>query len=109
MVVILNNSSFQFSKVHVEFQECWRKKKLEPLCIAIINSNEKNILFIILAMTSVSKMKNSVYNLIGLEDSYICDHYLTEFFHLSHDLGQALCTLRRCCTTTSATRASRSE
>ena len=36
--------------------------------------------FIILAMISVSKMKNSVYNLIGLEDSCICDHYLTEFF-----------------------------
>ena len=33
-------------------------------------------------MISVSKMKNSnsVYNLIGLEDSCICDHYLTEFF-----------------------------
>ena len=25
-------------------------------------------------------MKNSVYNLIGLEDSCICDHCLTEFF-----------------------------
>ena len=58
------------------------KKKLEPLCMAIINSNEK-ILFIILAMISVSKMKNSVYNLIGLEDSCICDHYLTEFFLLA--------------------------
>ena len=55
-------------------------KKLEPLCMAIINSYEKNILFIILAMISVSKMKNSVYNLIGLEGSCICDHYLTEFF-----------------------------
>ena len=31
-------------------------------------------------MISVSKMKNSVYSLIGLEDSCICDHYLTEFF-----------------------------
>ena len=49
-------------------------KKLEPLCMAVITSNEKKILFIILAM------KNSVYNLIGLEDSCICDHCLTEFF-----------------------------
>ena len=80
MVVILNNSSFQFSKVHAQFQGCWHKKKLEPLCMAIINSNEKNILFIILAMISISKMKNSVYNLIGLEDSCICDRCLTEFF-----------------------------
>ena len=80
MVVILNKSSFQFSKVHAQFQGCWHKKKIEPLCMAIINSNEKEVLFIILAMISVSKMKNSVYNLIGLEDSCICDHYLTEFF-----------------------------
>ena len=29
---------------------------------------------------SVSKMKNSVHSLIGLEDSCICDHCLTEFF-----------------------------
>ena len=43
MVVILNNSSFQFNKVHVQFQGCWHKKKLEPLCMAIINSNEKKI------------------------------------------------------------------
>ena len=48
--------------------------------MAIINSNEKKILFIILAMISVSKMKNSVYNLIGLENSCICDNYLTELF-----------------------------
>ena len=45
MVVILNNSSFQFSKVHAQFQGCWHKKKLEPLCMAIINSNEKNIIY----------------------------------------------------------------
>ena len=45
MVVILNNSSFQFSKVHAQFQECWHKKKLEHLCMAIINSNEKNIIY----------------------------------------------------------------
>ena len=34
----------------------------------------------ILAMISVSKMKNSVHNLVGLEDSRICEHYLTDFF-----------------------------
>ena len=79
MVVILNNSSFQFSKVHAQFQGCWHKKKLEPLCMAIINSNEKKNIYN-LAMISVSKMKNSVCTLIGLEDSCICDHHLTEFF-----------------------------
>ena len=41
MVVILNNSSFQFSKGHAQFQGCWHKKKLEPLCMAIINNYEK--------------------------------------------------------------------
>ena len=40
----------------------------------------KKILFIILAMISLSKMKNSVYNLIELEDSCIYDHCLTGFF-----------------------------
>ena len=79
MVVILNNSSFQFSKVHAQFQGCWHKKP-EPLYMAIINSYEEKILFMILAMISVSKMKNSVYNLIGLEDSCICEHYLTDSF-----------------------------
>ena len=64
----------------LNFRDAGIKNKLEPLCMAIINSNEKEILSIILAMISVSKMKNSVYNLIGLEDSCICDHYLTEFF-----------------------------
>ena len=54
-------------------------KKPEPLCMATIFSYEKK-LFMILAMISVSRMKNSVYNLIGLEDSCICEHYLTEFF-----------------------------
>ena len=46
--------------------------------MAAINSYEKK-LFMILAMISVSKMKNSVHNLIGLEDSCICEHYLTDF------------------------------
>ena len=79
MGVILNNSSFQFSKVHAQFQGCWHKKKLEHLCMAALNSYEKK-LFMILAMISVSKMKKSVHNLIGLEDSCICEHYLTDFF-----------------------------
>ena len=80
MVVSLNNSSFQFSKVHAQFQGCWHEKKLEPLCMAIINSNEKKIIYNSLAMISISKMKNFVYNLMGLEDYCICDHCLTEFF-----------------------------
>ena len=45
MVVILNNSSFQFSKVYAQFQGYWNKKKLEPLCMAIINSYEKKIIY----------------------------------------------------------------
>ena len=44
MVVILNNSSFQFNKVHAQFQGCWHKKKLEHLCMAAINSYEKKII-----------------------------------------------------------------
>ena len=55
-------------------------KKLEHLCMAALNSYEKKIIYLILAMISVSKMKNSVHNLIGLEDSCICEHYLTDFF-----------------------------
>ena len=54
-------------------------KKLEHLCMAALNSYEKK-LFMILAMISVSKMKNSVHNLVGLEDSCICEHYLTDNF-----------------------------
>ena len=45
MVVILNNSSFQFSKVHIQFQGYWNKKKLELLCMVIINSHEKKIIY----------------------------------------------------------------
>ena len=62
----------------LNFRDTEIKKKLEPLCMAIINSYEKQNM--ILAMISVSKIKNSVYNLIGLENSGICEHYLTEFF-----------------------------
>ena len=40
MVVILNNSSFQFSQVRAQLQECWHKK-LEHLCMAALNSYEK--------------------------------------------------------------------
>ena len=54
-------------------------KKLGHLCMAAINSYEKKIIMI-LAMISVSNMKNSVHNLIGLEDTCICEHYLTDFF-----------------------------
>ena len=60
MVVILNNSSFQLARCMLNFRDSGIKK-LEPLCKAIINSNEKEILFIILAMISISKMNNSVY------------------------------------------------
>ena len=64
--------SISVSKMHVQFQGCWHKKQ-EPLCMAIINSNEKKILFMVLAMISNSKMKNSVSNLIDFA-------YVTEFF-----------------------------
>ena len=63
----------------LNFRDTEITKKLEPLCMAIINSHEKKKIMI-LAMISVSKMKNSVHNLIGVEDSCICEHYLTEFF-----------------------------
>ena len=36
-----------FSKIHAQFQGCWHKK-LEPLmalCMAIINSNETNLIY----------------------------------------------------------------
>ena len=79
MVVILNNSSFQFSKVHAQFQGCWHKKSLNTFAWLLLTVMKKK-LFMILAMISVSKMKNSVHNLIGLEDSCICEHYLTDFF-----------------------------
>ena len=42
--------------------------------MAIINSNEKNFIY-----NFGNKMKNSVYNLIGLEDSCICDHCLSDY------------------------------
>ena len=63
----------------LNFRDTGINKKLEPLCMAIINSYEKK-LFMILAMISVSKIKNSIYNLIGLENSCISEHYLIEFF-----------------------------
>ena len=47
MVVILNNSSFQFSKVHTQFQGCWHKKKARtPMGYAwlLLTVMEKNYL-----------------------------------------------------------------
>ena len=70
MVVILNNSSFQFSKVHAQFQGRWHKKSWNPYAWLLLTVIKKT-LFMILAMISVSKMKNSVYNLIRLEDSIL--------------------------------------
>ena len=32
------------SKMHVQFQGCWHKKQ-ELLCMTIINSNEKNLIY----------------------------------------------------------------
>ena len=62
----------------LNFRDTGIRKARTP-SMAIINSDEKK-LFIILAMISISIMKNSVYNLIGLEDSCTCDHRLTESF-----------------------------
>ena len=46
MVVILNNSSFQFSKVHAQFQGCWHKKSQNPAPMhGYYNSNEKKIIY----------------------------------------------------------------
>ena len=56
MVVILNNSSFQLARYMLNFRDAGIRN-LKPLCMAIINSNEKRNLFIILAMISISKMK----------------------------------------------------
>ena len=46
MVVILNNSSFQFSKVHAQFQGCWHKKKLEPLNAWLLLTVMKKIYYL---------------------------------------------------------------
>ena len=78
MVVILNNSSFQSAGYMLNFRDAGIKT-LKPLCMATINSNEKNLIYNF-GNDSISKMINSVYNLIGLEDSCICDHCLTESF-----------------------------
>ena len=78
MVVILNNFSFQLVRCMLNFRDAGIKK-LEPLFMATILTVMKKILFIILSMISISRMKNSVHNLIGLEDSCICDHCLTDF------------------------------
>ena len=44
MVVILNNSSFQLARYMLNFRDAGIKS-LEPLCMAVINSNEKNLLY----------------------------------------------------------------
>ena len=45
MVVILNNSSFQLARYMLNFRDAGIKKPLKPLCRAIINSNEKNLIY----------------------------------------------------------------
>ena len=44
MVVILNNFSFQLARCMLNFSDAGIKK-LELLCMAIINSNEKNLIY----------------------------------------------------------------
>ena len=44
MVVILNDSSFQLARYMLNFRDAGIKKTLKPLCMAIINSNEKKTL-----------------------------------------------------------------
>ena len=45
MVVILNNSSFQFSKVHAQFQGCWHKKSWNPYAWLLLTVMEKKIIY----------------------------------------------------------------
>ena len=59
MVVILNNSSFQLARCMLNFRDSGIKK-LEPLCMAIINSYEKNLVYNF-GNDSISKMNNSIY------------------------------------------------
>ena len=44
MVVILNNFSFQLARCMLSFTDAGIKKQ-EPLYMAIINSNEKNLIY----------------------------------------------------------------
>ena len=44
MVVILMNSLFQLARCMLNFRDAGIKK-LEPLCMAIINSNDKNLMY----------------------------------------------------------------
>ena len=74
MVVILKKFFIACS-----ISEMLAEETRTPIHSYYFNSNEKK-LFIILAMISISRMKNSVYNLIGLEDSCIRDHCLTDYF-----------------------------
>ena len=41
MVVILNNSSIQLARYMLNFRDAGIKKNQKPLCMAIINSDEK--------------------------------------------------------------------
>ena len=43
MVVILNNSLFQLARCMLNFRNAGEKTS-EPLCMAIINSNEKDLI-----------------------------------------------------------------
>ena len=45
MIVILNNSSFQLARYMLSFRDAGEKKNLKPLCMATINSNEKNLIY----------------------------------------------------------------
>ena len=52
MVVVLINSSFQLARYLLNFRDAGTKKNLKPLCMAIINSNEK-------------KQKTPIYNFVN--------------------------------------------
>ena len=45
MVVILNNASFQFSKVHAQFQGCWHKKSYNPYAWLLLTVMKKKIIY----------------------------------------------------------------
>ena len=45
MVVILNNSSFQFSKVHAQFQGCWHKKSYNPYAWLLLTVMKNKIIY----------------------------------------------------------------
>ena len=74
MVVILNNFSFQLTRCMLNFRDAGIKK-LGPLFMAtILTVMKHNLIY------NFGNDFYSVYNLIGLEDSCICDDCLTDFF-----------------------------